>query len=119
MTARFTKHLCGFCKHFDEQHMNETHELRCAAFPDGMPDEVVWSKDGPLFDHREPHPDDNGLQFEKLDDLTLLRQRHILRNAPDMDYVDDRLAITFEYLDLCRGDGSIQPPLRSVDGDGS
>lgn len=32
----------------------------CAAFPDGVP-ALIWAGG---FDHRDPHPDDNGIQFE-------------------------------------------------------
>lgn len=116
---RRTAPLCAFCKHDDEEHMQETLELRCAAFPEGIPEEILWWNNGPFYDHREPHPNDNGLQFEKLNDLELLRQRQIFNNAPDMDYIDRRLAMTFDKLDRGRLRGYIQPPLRSVDGDGS
>jgi len=33
---------------------------RCEAFPDGIPHEILIDE----FDHKEPHPDDNGIQFE-------------------------------------------------------
>jgi hypothetical protein len=36
--------------------------FRCAAFPDGIPDEILHSK----FDHRNPHPGDNGIQYERV-----------------------------------------------------
>lgn len=36
----------------------------CAAFPDGIPDQV-WSNQ---VDHREPLPGDHGLQWVSLDD---------------------------------------------------
>ena len=32
----------------------------CTAFPQGIPPEILAGG----FDHREPHPDDNGVRFE-------------------------------------------------------
>ena len=33
---------------------------RCAAFPNRIPHEIIDLR----FDHRQPHPDDQGIQFE-------------------------------------------------------
>jgi hypothetical protein len=57
--------ICGECAHFSEEAREEDHRPTCAAFPGGIPDEILF--DG--FDHREPHPDDNGIQFEPADDV--------------------------------------------------
>ncbi|GAB5492415.1 MAG: hypothetical protein Phog2KO_26300 [Phototrophicaceae bacterium] len=48
---------CLYCKHF---HILNRSGLFCDAFPDGIPDEIVKGH----FDHRKPHPNDNGVQFE-------------------------------------------------------
>ena len=50
----------------------------CAAFPDGIPSIIAAGG----FDHREPHPDDGGVRFE--------------RNA-EMDWDEQQVT---EFLDL-------------------
>lgn len=47
---------CLTCKHY-------WGVARCEAFNDKIPDEIING----LFDHSEPHPGDNGIQWEKID----------------------------------------------------
>jgi hypothetical protein len=58
--------LCLFCKHWDVP-----QPLRriwvCSAFPRGIPDEIGYGD----FNHRKPHPEDNGIQFELVEGSTL------------------------------------------------
>jgi hypothetical protein len=53
----FAPPICLKCKHFDYD--NETGNT-CAAYPDGISWEILTSQ----LDHRNPLPDDNGIQFE-------------------------------------------------------
>ena len=36
----------------------------CLAFPDGIPDEIWFDEN----DHHKPHPDDNGIKFESVEE---------------------------------------------------
>jgi hypothetical protein len=65
MTIKASKPICFWCKHFDAQQQYDTGKTVCAAFPDDIPLEI-WDLE---YDHREPYPNDNGIQFEKLDDF--------------------------------------------------
>ncbi len=49
---------CSKCKHLTV--IGPYGERRCKAFPEGIPDGIWLSENG----HREPHPGDNGIQFE-------------------------------------------------------
>lgn len=48
---------CFECKHF-----NEDKAFTCKAFPEGIPDVLLYSK----ISHKKPFKDDNGIQFEVL-----------------------------------------------------
>ena len=48
---------CLYCMHINEEKLGT-----CTAFPDGIPHEILSSE----FNHINPHPKDNGIQF-KLD----------------------------------------------------
>ncbi len=48
--------ICDACARLT---MNDQDRLSCEAFPDGIPESIIF--DG--FDHRQPHPGDNGVQF--------------------------------------------------------
>ncbi len=51
---------CGICKHAEGA-------LTCAAFPDGIPADILTGE----FDHTEKHPDqDNDIVFEEYTDIT-------------------------------------------------
>lgn len=50
--------LCTACVHF--AHDDETGDPVCAAFPGGIPDEIIRLG----FDHRNEYPGDNDVRFE-------------------------------------------------------
>ena len=82
---------CSTCEHFKEDELapdgpprslrwedrksqvpfKDARSIRvCSAFPDGIPNIIIatiWDGDRPLpaFDHTEPYPGDNGIQYEK------------------------------------------------------
>jgi hypothetical protein len=47
---------CGLCKNYKEN-------LKCRAFPQGIPKEILEGKD-----HTEPFKGDNGIRFEPIED---------------------------------------------------
>jgi hypothetical protein len=50
--------ICLYCTHFKRD--NTEWGLRCAAFPEGIPDAIVEGRE----DHRLPFAGDNGIRFE-------------------------------------------------------
>jgi len=51
----FDDGICNDCIHVRD------NGYECDAFPDGIPNEILTGE----IDHHKPHPDDNGIQFEK------------------------------------------------------
>jgi len=49
---------CSFCTRLHDE--SSPGNPTCDAFPDGIPQEILLNE----LDHREPHPDDNGLQID-------------------------------------------------------
>ena len=43
--------------------INYTGDLKCLAFPEGIPEEILLGKVG----HKEPYDGDHGIQFELVD----------------------------------------------------
>ena len=57
MTTIAQPFLCVWCLHLHRA----DYELKCDAFPDGIPAQIVDSE----ADHRHTYPGDNGIQFVK------------------------------------------------------
>ena len=54
---------CMYCKHVGEERKTRANGepyLPCAAFPDGIPDEILSDR----IKHDRPYPGDHGIQFE-------------------------------------------------------
>ena len=49
--------ICLYCTHYDRSVLRDGYF--CAAFPDGIPDEIIESQ----LDHRDPVDGDHGIQF--------------------------------------------------------
>lgn len=58
----FTPAQCSLCVHRDR---GGKLPPSCAAFPDGIPDEIMSN----LVDHREPVEGDQGIRFEPRDSV--------------------------------------------------
>lgn len=59
-----SKPICFKCKHFQDR--EKEHWFRCAAFPNGIPDEIFTG----IVVHTKKYPGDKGIRFEEnsLDD---------------------------------------------------
>lgn len=59
------KSNCLHCRHFNFLEPDDEEQApSCAAFPLGIPDEII--RQG--FDHRHEYPGDDGIRFELDDD---------------------------------------------------
>jgi hypothetical protein len=70
-----------WCKHLD---VSDYNLQRCAAFPDGIPEEIRYL--GTVL-HTEPYEGDHGIQFEKQVDDTKMSEwfQHILDHMSNYD----------------------------------
>lgn len=59
---------CFDCVHLEEG----KRPMRCAAFPDGIPEVILLNK----HDHRKPYPGDHGIRFEQRSRSTLIPGSH-------------------------------------------
>lgn len=53
--------ICMKCIHYNT---NDFNRFSCEAFPSGVPSVIIMSE----FDHTKPYEDDNGIQFEPLNE---------------------------------------------------
>src|SRR5688572_10017930 len=60
--------ICFWCKHFDKEAYDFHNKVSCNAFPDGIPVEIFHG----TYDHRFSYSGDNGIQFEKYEDMNAL-----------------------------------------------
>lgn len=99
--------LCYFCKHFDAVHDQENRgkqvPRRCRSFPNGIPREII----NPQYDHRLPHPYDQGFQFEQYSTRETLSW--YLKDFPDFA-LKGSLDRMIEFLEWGRKAGSALPP---------
>jgi predicted SprT family Zn-dependent metalloprotease len=59
MTSPIMPVACSYCKH-NLMFKAGLFRLHCDAFPDGIPDDILYGKNK----HTSPHPGDNGIMFE-------------------------------------------------------
>lgn len=52
--------LCLACQHYWREESKRSGRKVCAAFPDGIPEEI-WER---IVDHKQPYPGDHGIQYE-------------------------------------------------------
>lgn len=54
-----TRFICAACARFRPWWESPGDRATCSAFPDGIPVTIIYGG----FDHRQPHPGDNGIRF--------------------------------------------------------
>ena len=63
--------LCFFCRHTSFSGTNLDSIIRtktCKAFPEGIPRQIYVDR----YDHRNPYPNDNDIQFEMYETIDTL-----------------------------------------------
>lgn len=84
MTTRMPS-LCDSCVHKGPSSWPE-HRWPCNAFPSGVPVEI---RDG-SFDHRDPHPLDNGITYDMDPDRQGILDLHLeIRDLMNLSGVRD------------------------------
>lgn len=110
--------ICIWCKHLKLRSKNSIIPS-CSAFPTGIPDEIMPIVGPVTFDHRYPHPNDNGVQFEPKNDVNELMKsvgiRQIIdRYGGDESEIFPALNRIFKEYDDRRKDGSMRPSSEEI-----
>lgn len=61
---------CLECKHLDLSQVRRGTRARCAAFPEGIPEEIALG----MEKHLTPYPGDHGIQYEAREAVVLVRE---------------------------------------------
>jgi len=86
---------CTFCKHaWDRSRRGEPPQARCDAFPDGIPEEILWNR----VRHDLPYPGDHGIQFEPLEEETAVRKRKTVPGAKQRYQQARRASILLKHV---------------------
>lgn len=91
-TITYRHALCRHCKYFLSKRVIFP---KCAVFQHfgkAIPDEILTSR----FDHRFPHPEDGGIDFER-ESFAKLRERTFFRYKTD-DEIEEHFQITLTKL---------------------
>lgn len=64
MTLRAGGFQCGVCQHFISWISSPNRVSSCAAFLDGIPEEIIKDQ----VDHRQPYAGDHGIRWQLADD---------------------------------------------------
>lgn len=78
----------------------------CAAFPAGIPDEIWWNR----FDHRQPHEDDHGIQWESLDGAVFPEWALVVPDEDPGEPTEEQRVHAAAVLAEVDEDGPDEPP---------
>ncbi|MEM6284789.1 MAG: hypothetical protein AAF787_21545 [Chloroflexota bacterium] len=104
MAIKRTQALCWWCRHFDPYALKVKMVYRCEAFPEGIPRAILNTE----YDHREPYPDDNGIQFDALTGRELTVREPFRNHTPVA--IETALIDALLLVEMGRMLGGIQPP---------
>lgn len=74
--------LCSFCEHATPS----DNGMSCAAYPDGIPDDILYGG----LDHRKPLPEDHGVQFSPDPTITPVMMKERLAHYEEQFSEEER-----------------------------
>lgn len=119
MSHRRKDAICMFCGHYIGI-TQSNRQISCVAFPNGIPRDIYPIEQNVKFDHRYPHPDDNGIQIESQEDYEKRSKfrpiRMIMHLYNDESKIREYLDGIFEEYDDLRDRGFIKPSWEELEG---